>query len=239
MPFKEFYLEPKQTIKIYKRRNARNIRLSVDAHGQIKVSIPTWAPYQAGLQFAKKHSTWIEDKTPKKNILASGQAVGKSHHLYFNRTNSNKVTTRVSDTEVLVFVPQDIEPTSPPAQTAARRGSIKALRMQSEKLLPQRVAQLAAKSDTNYSSIKVKPLKSRWGSCDQRKNIVLNIYLMQLPWELIDYVILHELTHTKVLKHNDKFWATLSSYLPKAKALRKELNTHNPVVVGTYNPLMP
>jgi hypothetical protein len=89
---------------------------------------------------------------------------------------------------------------------------------------------LAQKHGFEYSSVSVKRLKGRWGSCDQHQNIVLNLYLMQLPWELIDYVLLHELTHTRILRHGPDFWAAMQRVLPNVKAIRKEMKQHQPVL---------
>jgi predicted metal-dependent hydrolase len=59
-----------------------------------------------------------------------------------------------------------------------------------------------------------------------------------LPWNLIDYVLLHELAHTKVLKHDKKFWDTLESFLPGAKNIKKDLNKFHPVIIGTnFSPM--
>jgi hypothetical protein len=53
---------------------------------------------------------------------------------------------------------------------------------------------------------------------------------MQLPWQLIDYVLLHELTHTKHLNHGDDFWQEFLRHEPAAKALRKIIKTHKPIL---------
>jgi predicted metal-dependent hydrolase len=71
-------------------------------------------------------------------------------------------------------------------------------------------------------------LKGRWGSCDQDKNIVLNLFLMQLPWQLIDYVLLHELCHTMHLDHGPGFWQTFLMHKPTAKDLRREIRHYQP-----------
>jgi predicted metal-dependent hydrolase len=55
---------------------------------------------------------------------------------------------------------------------------------------------------------------------------------MQLPWHLIDYVLLHELTHTKVMRHGAPFWEELERHAPTAKLLRKEINTHRPLLTA-------
>jgi hypothetical protein len=113
-------------------------------------------------------------------------------------------------------------------QKAARSVSIRALRREAEELLPQRLQSLAKAHDFTYGSVAIRQLKGRWGSCSQHSDITLNLFLMQLPWELIDYVILHELTHTKVMRHGPPFWSELEKYAPNARQLRKAILTHRP-----------
>jgi len=97
-------------------------------------------------------------------------------------------------------------------------------------LLPQRLDQLAAQNGLNYSSVAIRQLKSRWGSCSSAKHITLNLFLMQLPWHLIDYVLLHELTHTKVLRHGPPFWEELEKHAPGARKLRREISAYQPII---------
>ncbi|MDO4271779.1 MAG: M48 family metallopeptidase, partial [Candidatus Saccharibacteria bacterium] len=58
--------------------------------------------------------------------------------------------------------------------------------------------------------------------------ISLNIALMKLPEQLSDYVILHELAHTKHMNHGAEFWAELESTYPNAKQARNQLKNHSP-----------
>ena len=53
---------------------------------------------------------------------------------------------------------------------------------------------------------------------------------MQLPWDLIDYVILHELAHTRVMNHGPEFWAVLTAMLPDAAQKRKVMRRQKPVL---------
>lgn len=70
--------------------------------------------------------------------------------------------------------------------------------------------------------------KTRWGSCSSKNNINLNVNITFLPTELQDYVLLHELVHTKVKNHSKDFWAELDKYTEgRAKKLSKELKRYN------------
>jgi predicted metal-dependent hydrolase len=226
MKSKEFVLSEQTTVRIIKRSTSRHVRLSISPSGEIKVSQPTWLPYKVGLDFAKSKLVWIEAQKPEINLLTNSQAIGKNHHLKFETTNKSSVTTRLTDLEAIVFLPSAIDSSSKAAQDAARRVAKKALLSQGNKLLPQRTQQLADKYDYDFNELKVKSLKSRWGSCDSNKNITLSLYLMQLPWPLIDYVIIHELNHTKVMQHGPKFWNLMGTKLPEAKQLRKEIKQY-------------
>ena len=75
--------------------------------------------------------------------------------------------------------------------------------------------------------IKVKSQKTLWGSCSSKNNINLNINLIKLDQELIDYVILHELTHVKIKNHSKKFWQELEKLEPKARISEKKLKNYN------------
>ena len=230
MAFKQFQLED-QLITVYKRKGSRSLRLSVTHNGQIRVTIPAWAPYHAGLEFVKSRSQWLANQKPTVGFLAHGQAIGKAHHLKFIAIfNLAKPTTRVTAGEIIVNYASTEEITSQVVQAAAQKACIRALRGQAEALLPQRLKFLAAQHGFTYKSVGVKQLKSRWGSCDQEKNIVLNLFLMQLPWDCIDYVLLHELAHTNVLRHGPDFWAELESVLPTAKIMRKTIRSYQPTL---------
>lgn len=232
MAFKQFQLDELGTVTVYKRRGTNSLRLSVRPDGSLRVTIPAWSAYATGLQFARSRRSWIESHRATQTTLSrlmSGQAVGKAHRLHFvSDPTVSKPSARVYQTEVLVTFPASLTSGSPSVQTAARQACIRALRAEARNLLPQRLAQLAGQHDFNYGTVGVKQMKSRWGSCDQDKNIVLNLFLMQLPWHLIDYVLLHELTHTRVMQHGPRFWEVMESVEPRAKQLRKEIRTQQP-----------
>lgn len=231
MAFKEFPLDGGGSVKIYKHRAARSLRLSIAASGAVRVTIPTWAPYSAGLTFAHTRLDWIREQQPvKHSFLVDGQQIGKAHRLRLVSSTTNKISTRIRETEIIVSYPSRLAAYDTDVQKVATAASIRALRAQAERLLPQRLAELAARHGFTYTSVSVRSLKSRWGSCDQHKRIVLNIYLMQLPWQLIDYVLLHELTHTVVLAHGPKFWTAMEEVEPRAKQLRKAMRDYHPIL---------
>jgi predicted metal-dependent hydrolase len=212
-----------------KRRGAKNIRLSVTSKGEVRISMPNWTPYSAGVAFARSRADWINSHLQNYQtvILREDMLVGKAHRLHFKFIPDRMVpSTRVtaSTIEISSRLPFD----DPAVQAKAAHAAEKALRKEAEILLPQRLAVLAKTHNFSYKQVKIRKLTSRWGSCSQYKTIALSYYLMQLPWQLIDYVLLHELTHTEHLNHGPDFWAGFERVLPGARGFRKEIRAYKP-----------
>ncbi len=103
------------------------------------------------------------------------------------------------------------------------KGTAPICKRQARELLISRLNQLAQKHGFSYERVSIRNQKTRWGSCSHLNNISLNMKLTRLKDELMDYVILHELVHTKIKNHSKKYWAELDKYTGNAKALDKEL----------------
>jgi len=91
-------------------------------------------------------------------------------------------------------------------------------------LLRQRVGELAGLYGFTYNRIFIRRQRTRWGSCSGQNNINLNLKLVALPAMLRDYVILHELLHTRIKNHGDDFWSELNKFVGDARGLRDRLN---------------
>lgn len=101
------------------------------------------------------------------------------------------------------------------------------LRRNAKSILPPRLERLSKQCGLSYTSVKINSSQGRWGSCSGRKDINLSYYLVLLPSHLIDYVLLHELCHTREMNHSERFWALLNQLTEgKALALREELKKY-------------
>lgn len=220
-------------VTLFKRRGNRSLRLSIGADGDIRVSLPMWVPYKAGEQFVISKARWIEENRSQHDdvLLRHGHGIGKAHRLSFEpQIMATRVNARIVENEVRVLYPIAQSTRDKEIQAAAHKASIRALRKEAATLLPQRLAVLAGQTGYKYTSVGIKQLKSRWGSCNSNREITLNLYLMQLPWHLIDYVLVHELVHTKVMQHGAPFWLEMEKHLPNAKSLRKQMSTYRPTL---------
>ncbi len=214
-----------------KRRGATNIRLTITTSGKVRVGLPNWSPYAAGVAFVRSRSDWVLKQLalhePPK--LEEGALVGKAHRLHFQyKPGAGTVTARIAASQITVS--SSLPPSEERVQIKARVACERALRSEAEHLLPQRLDQLAKKCDYAYKGVRIRKLTSRWGSCSNAGIITLSYYLMQLPWRLIDYVLLHELVHTKHLHHGADFWQAMNRAIPEAKKRQKEIRAHRPRV---------
>lgn len=219
-------------VLLAKRRGTKNLRLTIQPDGKVRVGLPAWAPYSAAIKFALSRSDWINNnlKNHRPLLLKDGHRIGKSYRLQFisepaaRRTyarlgmNVITVTSHLDYLDILV-------------QKSAGRACEKALKREAEALLSLRVKKIAENNNFSYKTLKFKRLASRWGSCSHDGSITLNYFLVQLPWDLIDYVIVHELVHTKHLNHSREFWATVEAILPGTKELRKKIKLYRPILL--------
>lgn len=77
----------------------------------------------------------------------------------------------------------------------------------------------------DFKEIKFKKMKSRWGSCSSDKILTFNTQLIKIDKQLIDYVIVHELSHLVHMNHSQKFHDLVNKYIINSKELRKKLKT--------------
>lgn len=102
-----------------------------------------------------------------------------------------------------------------------------AVRRNAKVILPPRLYMLAEQHRLPYKSAKINFSRGRWGSCSATKTINLSCFLVLLPQHLIDYVLLHELCHTREMNHGNHFWELLNGLTSgKALELREELRKH-------------
>lgn len=227
MASRQIFIEGIGQVTLVKRRGTKNLRLSINASGRIRVGLPYWVPYKSAINFAKARQDWIAEQQVlnSRAVLRSGIRVGKAHTLQFHIDPKLKnIRTKLDSMSVNVSSPY--EETDIRVQNRAHTACEQALAAEAKTVLPQRTKSLSSLHGYPYKELKIRKLTSRWGSCSNQKTITLSYFLMQLPWELIDYVILHELVHTQHLNHSPAFWSALDKITPNAKLKQKAIRAH-------------
>ena len=95
-----------------------------------------------------------------------------------------------------------------------------------KQIISEKVAYYARIMDVTYGNISIRRQKTRWGSCSREGNLSFNVLLMMAPPEVLDYVVVHELSHRIEMNHSPRFWRRVEEVLPDYKKERKWLKEH-------------
>lgn len=221
-------------VAFIKDKKAKSLRITVRPNRGVKVTIPRNVSLSNAFRFVEEKSEWIRKSLEKVKTYEQKVTIfnprtefaTRFHRLEFVRQEQGKVLARVGNGLIRIFFSSDTQLLAEETQLFIRKSIVYALRKEAKIYLPERTQHLAAKFGFNYSGVRVKDLKSRWGSCSGVNNINLNIHLMRLPEDLSDYVILHELVHTVHKNHGNNFWKDLERVSGNAKGLAKEMKKY-------------
>ena len=222
-------------IKLKKSFKAKNISIKIKPFEGILVTVPMLVSFKLAEDFVKTKIKWINknlNKVQKQEqsytfFSANSSFKTRSHLVNITTTELSKNTVHIENTNVKVLISKKLSISSEENQLYIRNIILEIWRKEAKEYLPKRVKALAIDYDFNYQKLTIKNTKSRWGSCSFDNNINLSLHLMRISNELIDYVILHELVHTKVKNHSSKFWETLEKHCPNSKILDKELKKYS------------
>jgi len=197
-------------VTFYKNRRSTKIKISVKPDKSVLVSFPYGISEREVLSFIKKSEDWILRQKGKLNgkigIFTEGLVIEtKMHSIHLFRGNKNNIEINGNR----------IDLTLPDFDSEQSTGIIKNLtdrvyRKEAKQILPGRLKAMAVKYGFSYNKVTLRNNKSNWGSCSSKNNISLNLQLMKLPFELIDYILLHELVHTEIKNHGPRFWERLN-----------------------------
>jgi predicted metal-dependent hydrolase len=217
-------------VTLQKRRGTHSVRIHI--HGsEVRVTLPHWFSYTQAISFTKTRTAWINEHRKAEEIISHGSYVGKKYQVVIRESTNTTIRSKITDNVISISMPAETNSNSPEAQQKIRRIIERAFKLEAEALIAPRLQDLALERDFQYRSVSFKKLKTRWGSCDNRDNIIINIFLIQMPWQLIDYVLLHELAHTQQRNHSLKFWEIVESTMPDYKKRRKALKEFQPHLI--------
>lgn len=213
--------------------SSRHVRLRVSPTGELLATIPNkraLSTLQKLLNESRDELRPIvkQAKQMQPKGYTDGQKIGASHTIQFVPSEVTSSRGSISGTIIKITIPQGKDISSEDIQATARRTVRRALQSQAESYLPRQLRYLAEQHGFVYSEVAFGNAKGRWGSCTSKGVIRLNIALMKLPLGLIDYVLVHELSHTKELNHSSRFWSLVETAYPHYKSARKQLKQFTP-----------
>ena len=217
---------------VFKRNSrAKRLTISIRPNADVRVTLPSLLPLFVAKQFVINKKSWITEKLNEISQRNEGAIIRKeyttrNHRVSLIPANTARIKTSESDNHIQISYPQNLSVTEKSIQEAAINAIDETYRKEALQYLPARVKELASKHSFQYNDLRIKRIKSRWGSCSAKNNINLSIYLMKLPDDLIDYIILHELTHTIHKNHGVNFWSHLNQLTGNAKTIAKRVRKY-------------
>ncbi|MBP5708562.1 MAG: M48 family metallopeptidase [Bacteroidales bacterium] len=213
----------------YSRRKTISIAIK---DGKVIVSAPHFTPKRYIASFVDSKESWIRKHLEsQKSVIHLGSMpihdgadilfLGNNYHLSVEKSDKNtmeicgdniNVSTKDCDNSYLTKL---VERWYKEQATIFFSGKLK------------ECIALHPEYDFRPSTLVVKKMKSRWGSCSKNGTITLNTSLMKIEPKFVEYVILHELSHLKEMNHSEKFYKILSDICPDYNALRKEMHQYS------------
>lgn len=169
--------------------------------------MPYYLSYKDAETFVFKKQSWIEKNLEQYEFnLIDENFKTKTNNLVIKPSLVLEPVIKTKQGIVYFLYPFNSNFYSKENQEKLKQALKKALYMEAKDYLPKRLNELAHKYNFKYNKLSLKTHKTRWGSCSSVNNINLNINLMLLDNEFIDYVLLHELCHTVEKNHKENFW---------------------------------
>lgn len=221
------------TVTIRRSAQAHTVRIRVAPDGRLRASAPLYTPLYFIRRLIKTSRpalrTMLAESQPE-TLYESGMAVGKSHTLRIEYTPTKEPKVSRHGQQLVLSLPLDTDSSNTDVQRLIRDHVITALRREAKSYLPRRLRYLAEQGGFDFEKVRFSHASGRWGSCSSNGTISLNIALMKLPFELIDYVLIHELSHTRQMNHSREFWALVEHGDPEYKVHRRALREETPTI---------
>ncbi len=197
---------------IITRKSVRRARMRVMPDGTVRITAPKG--FDAARFIAEKKD-WIRARQAEMNRLADGHKTGEDQLLlsgsYYTVREGDRC--RIDHSGLVITAPD-------PA--TLRQHLIHEFRV----LAGDSVRARAEEMGVNPGRCAIRMQKSRWGSCSSAGNLNLNLKLYALPTHLMDYVVVHELAHLKVLNHSPAFWSEVAAHYPAYQNAETDLQRY-------------
>jgi predicted metal-dependent hydrolase len=211
---------------------AKHVRFQVSVEKGLEVVVPKRFSPSRVPRLIEKNSQWIERAFQK--AKASDRLIGpvpawqmpaevtlfaldQTWIVFARRYDAKSVVVRETSTKTL-FADGATEDAA-----ACQRALKRWLTRKAEDHLILWLKRVSDQTGLSYATASIRQQQTRWGSCSARRSISLNARLLFLPPELVTYVLVHELCHTKHLNHSPKFWQLVEFHLPDYRQFNREL----------------
>ena len=210
---------------ILKRSSRKTVAIHI-REGLVEVRAPLRMPKSNIDRFVKEKDDWIAEKLKKQSeeIAQRKDFTLTYGDCLFYRGKQYPIGARQGDRmgfdNECFYMPPNLAPKQ------IKYACIQIYRLLAKRDLTARTLEFAQRMNVKPDAVRINSAKTRWGSCSSKKSVNFSWRLIMADDDVIDYVIVHELSHITELNHSERFWALVRSVLPdyaERKARLKEL----------------
>ena len=205
---------------------ARYARLRILPFGGLEVVIPTRFPRKLVAGLVAEHADWARHQLARQAQLCESISLPSELRLDFDgSTTAIRYHSALQQAQGELFIdPADevieVEAGDQRAASAELRYWI---RQRARRLLPPLLQDISTQTGLAYNRVSIRSQRTRWGSCSNRGNISLNDQLLFLPTDTVEYLMIHELCHTRHLNHSKAYWTLVQQHCPAYRVHEKRL----------------
>lgn len=216
---------------IVKKGNYKRITIGYYHKNYLTIKVPINLPSNKLEQFINDNVNWIKNKQPKGYFIETKYCTGEKY-LFLGKEYEMLMFT--SKHPLVELLKNQLIIYTPSMESEIIKKSINKWRLKQAEFIFQEVLNKCFQEMSNYLSkypiLEIKRYKARWGCCyPQNNKIIINISVVNLPIELIEYVIYHELAHFIYLNHGKEFYSFLTKFVPNERLLKKQITMYNPL----------
>ncbi len=214
--------------KVRKHKRARYVKLRMSPPRGLEITVPYRFNLRDIPSILEENKIWITKQFAQLQLTGTDElptslsfhALNESWKIYYEPCKAKvELIERPGQELIVVGVMQDKE--------IGKTKLLAWIRNKSRIYLSEQLARVSHQTQLPYSHLTIRDQQTVWGSCTVKKSISLNYKLIFLPKHLTDYVMIHELCHTKYLNHSSRFWELVEKFDPDWKQHKRELRHAN------------
>ena len=208
-------------------RRARYARLRILPFGGLEVVIPSRFPRKLVAGLVAEHADWAHRQLAKQAQLRESICLPPALVLAFDGSSTPiryQPTEPTFQGELFADNTEECIEIHADGQRAAIVELRRWIRRRARQALPPLLERLSRQTGLAYNRVSIRSQKTRWGSCSSRGNISLNDQLLFLPADVVEYLMIHELCHTRHLNHSKAFWTLVQTHCADYRTHEKLLS---------------
>ncbi len=218
-----------------RRSKRRSIGFLIEEEG-LRITAPRWVTIAEIEAAVCEKQRWIIKKLDdQRKLLAQRKPLEPLRDGVTINFLGAPVTVRVRHDATVATVTLDA-PTGTvmvslrpnPREDALKTAMERWLQQEARRVFSERLPHFAQKIGVTYRSFALSSATTQWGSCTGGGALRLNWRLIHLPMHLLDYVVVHELSHLREMNHSARFWDTVQSAFPEYQAAEHALKQYSP-----------